>query len=270
MTTENAINVEIDGQFFQAEEGMTILQVAKREGIDIPTLCNHDALEPAGACRMCVVEITHADWKGWKGLVTSCLYPVEEGLQVTTDNEELRATRKTLMDLLLARCPESTFIQKRAAEYGITATSFKKNEVDTVCILCGLCVRVCAAKGCDAIGTADRGVGKTISMPFDQPPPDCIGCASCAHICPTDAIEYEDAGNVRKIWGHTFEMVGCKSCGMPIMPEKQLAFEAEKSGLDPDYFATCARCAQNKTVETIKSSFDMKSVALAELSGAER
>ena len=76
MTTEATISLEIDGRFFQAREGMTILEVARREGIPIPTPCHHESLEPVGACRLCVVEITHPDWKGWKGLVTSCLYPV--------------------------------------------------------------------------------------------------------------------------------------------------------------------------------------------------
>jgi len=256
--SEDAINLEINGRFFQAQEGMTILDVAKREGIPIPTLCYHEALEPAGACRLCVVEITHADWKGWKGLVTACLYPVEEGLQVTTDNEDIRTVRRTVLDLLLARCPGSDVIQKMAAEYGVTATSFKKNETETTCILCGLCVRVCAVKGCSAIATGGRGIEKEISIPFGRPPPDCIGCASCAHICPTGAIEYEDRGDVRKIWGHSFKMVKCASCGHPIMPEVQLDFEAEKSGLHPDYFKTCDACSQQKTVETIRSSFALR------------
>ena len=254
MTAEK-INLEINGRLVQAEPGMTILELARRENIPIPTLCYHDALEPVGACRLCVVEITHPDWKGWKGLVTSCLYQVEEGLQVTTDNEEIRQVRKTLLDLLLARCPGSDVIAKLAAEHGVAATSYKRNETETKCILCGLCVRVCAVKGCNAIGSGGRGIEKYISAPFDQPPPDCIGCASCAHICPTGEITYEDVGDVRKIWGHSFKMVRCQSCGRPIMPEKQLDFEAAKAGLDPDYFKTCPTCSQQQTVQTIRSAF---------------
>ena len=266
--SEEVINLEIDGRVFQAQPGMTVLEVARREGISIPTLCHHDALEPVGACRLCLVEITHPKWKGWKGLVTSCLYPVEEGLQVTTDNAEIRQARRTILDLLLARCPGSDVMQKLAAEYGVTSTSFKKNDTDTVCILCGLCVRVCAVKGCDAIGTAGRGIGREIAIPFKQPPPDCIGCASCAHICPTGAIEYEDVGDVRKIWGHEFKMAKCESCGRPVMPEVQLEYEAKKSGLDPDYFRTCPACAQRKTVETIRSAFDTTGVALSDFAEA--
>jgi NADH dehydrogenase/NADH:ubiquinone oxidoreductase subunit G len=257
MTSPKTINLEINGRFFQAVEGMTILELARREDIPIPTLCHHDALEPFGACRLCLVEITHPDWKGWKGLVTSCLYPVEEGLQVTTDNAEIHEARKTILDLLLARCPGSDVIRKMAAEYGVTATSFKKNELDTTCILCGLCVRVCAVKGCSAISTAGRGIQKRISIPFKQPPPDCIGCASCAHICPTNTIKFEDKDGVRKIWGHSFEMARCESCGRPIMPEKQVEFEAKRSGLDPSYFRTCPVCAQQKTLKTMKTAFEM-------------
>ena len=260
MTNGQTVNLEIDGRYFQAGQGMSILEVARREEIPIPALCHHDALEPFGACRLCLVEITHPDWKGWKGLVAACLYPVEEGLQVTTDNEAIREVRRTVLDLLLARCPDSDVVRKLAVEHGVATTSYKKNEVETTCVLCGLCVRVCAVKGCNAIGTAGRGIEKRISIPFKHPPPDCIGCASCAQICPTGTIKYQEVDGVRKIWGHAFTMVKCASCGRPVMPEVQLEFEAKKSGLDPEYFRTCPACSQRKTVETIGSAFEMAAV----------
>lgn len=260
MMSEKMVNLEINGRFLQAQEGATVLDVARREGIPITTLCHHDAIEPSGACRLCVVEITHPGWGGWKGLVTACLYPVEEGLQITTDNEEIRKVKRTILDLLLARCPESALIRKLAAQHGVTATSFKRNEVDTTCILCGQCVRICEVKGCRAISTAGRGIEKRIAIPFKQPPPDCIGCASCAHICPTDTIKFRDEGYVRKIWGHSFEMVKCEGCGRPVMPVKQVEFEAARAGLDPEYLTTCPACSQKKTLETIRGSFTVRTV----------
>lgn len=258
MMTDSTITLEIDGRVVQAREGMTILDVARREGIPVPTLCHHDALEPAGACRLCMVEITHKDWKGWKGLVASCLYPVEEGLQVDTDNDNVRRSRRIVLDLLLARCPGSDVIRKLARQHGVTRTSFKESKLKTTCILCGLCVRVCAVKGSDAIGTAGRGIEKRISIPFKQPPPDCIGCLSCGHICPTNTIRFEEKNGTRKIWGRSFEMLRCESCGCPVLPEEQARFEAERSGLDLSYFTRCPVCSEKKTVATIGSAFEME------------
>lgn len=254
---DKTINVEINGRFLQAREGETILQAAGREGIKIPTLCHHDALEPFGACRLCLVEITHPDWKGWKGLVTACLYPVEEGLQVVTDSDEIMKARRTVLDLLLARCPESTVIRDLAAAHGVTESSFQANKLKTTCILCGLCVRVCAVKGLSAVSTAGRGIEKRIAIPFKQPPQDCIGCLSCAHICPTNTIKFDESGDVRKIWGRSFAMIKCEVCGRPVMPEVQAEYEAKRSELDLDYFTVCPDCSRAKTVETIAATFDM-------------
>jgi len=267
MSGEKMVNLEIDGRYLQAREGDTVLDVARREGIPIPTICFHDALEAAGACRLCMVEITHADWGGWKGMVTSCLYPVEEGLQVTTDNDDIRTVRRTMLDLLLSRCSGSEFVQKLAAEHGVSAPTWRKREEETKCILCSLCVRVCAAKGCHAIAMGGRGIERVVARPFDLAPPDCIGCASCAHICPTGHIQYEDKGDVREIWGHAFEMARCVSCNRPVMPEVQLQYEARKAGLDESYFRTCQACSERKTVETIRSAFPARADDPAEAAG---
>ena len=93
----------IDGKVLLAEEGKTLLEVARANSIDIPTLCYHPALEPFGACRLCIVEITI---RGRKRLVTSCNYPAEEGLEVYTASEGVIEARKWLLEVLLARCPK--------------------------------------------------------------------------------------------------------------------------------------------------------------------
>lgn len=250
------IRFQMNGQSYKAEEGQTILEVARREGIHIPTLCYHEGLESWGGCRLCMVEITHADWKGWKGLVTSCLYPVEEGLDVTTDNEAVHKARRVVLDLLLARCPEAELIRRLAAEYGITKTTYQENKEKTDCILCTLCVRACEAVGANAISTGSRGADKYIAIPFRQPPPDCIGCLSCAHVCPTKCIEFDDKGFVRNIWGRDFAMVKCSSCGKPVMTEAQRDFEIKKHGLPEDSYIECPDCKKQKIVDTIGATFN--------------
>ena len=94
----------IDGKNVVAKEGMSVLQAANSVGIHIPTLCYHKMLEPYGGCRLCTVEITS---RGRSKLLTACTYPVEESLEVKTRSEKVMNARKMLLELLLARCPES-------------------------------------------------------------------------------------------------------------------------------------------------------------------
>jgi NADH dehydrogenase/NADH:ubiquinone oxidoreductase subunit G len=108
--------LKIDDQEIKAKEGETILDLTKKMGIKIPTLCYSSALEPFGSCRLCSVEIV--DKRGRKRIVTSCNYPVEEGLTVYTKSEKVIKTRKVLLELLLARCPKVKKIQDIALEYG--------------------------------------------------------------------------------------------------------------------------------------------------------
>ena len=109
-----AVALTIDGRPLTAEPGAFVLDVARRAGIAIPTLCHHPDLEPAGACRLCVVEVGHADWSGWTGLVTACLYPVAPGLIVQTHSPRVLAARRRVLALLAAHCPRSAEIRALA------------------------------------------------------------------------------------------------------------------------------------------------------------
>jgi len=253
------INLEIDGKPVRAEEGESVLVAARRLGIEIPTLCYHEGLEAWGGCRLCMVEITHADWGGWKGLVTSCLYTVEEGLIVDTGvgtgNEDVFDARKNVLDLLLARCPTSDVIRAMALDYGVKKTSFVETDTDSTCIMCTLCVRACEAVGASAIGTVGRGMEKRIAPPFDLPAESCVGCFSCVRVCPTDAIEYADHGDTREIWGRTFEMIRCEETGLPIMTVAHRDLLVSKTGLSADYFTSGPQAKKAKTAAGIRATF---------------
>jgi len=184
--SEKEITLKIDGIEVNAKEGTSIFDVAKTVGIKIPTLCHNSALEPFGACRVCSVEIT--DKRGRKKIVTSCNYPVSEGLIVDTKSEKVFRTRQLLLELLLARCPNAKRIQDLAREYGIEKPSFCVVDPEEDCILCGLCARVCEEKvGVSAINFANRGVEREVTAPYHTISDDCVGCGACAIVCPTDS-----------------------------------------------------------------------------------
>lgn len=240
------VKLNIDGRELQAEEGKTILEVARENHINIPTLCYNESVASYGACRLCLVEITTAS--GRQRLVTSCLYPVEEGLKVRTSTEKIRRIRKTLIQLLLARCPDSEVIQKMAKELGAEETPYKPSDGKKKCILCGLCARACEeVVGVSAISMVNRGVKREIAPPFNKDfSPVCIGCGSCAYVCPTRAITLEDIGGKRLIkWPHNqmeFKLKKCKVCGSYWAPEKQLEHIAQKSGTSPEEYEVCPSC----------------------------
>lgn len=184
--SEKEITLKIDGVEVKAKEGTAILDAARKVGIHIPTLCYHQALSPFGACRVCSVEMT--DKRGRKRIVTSCNYPVYEGLVVDTKSEKVIRTRKLLLELLLARCPKVKQICDLAREYGIHKPSFWIEDEDEDCILCGLCARVCEELvGVSAINFANRGVEREVTTPYHSISDDCIGCGACAIVCPTDS-----------------------------------------------------------------------------------
>jgi bidirectional [NiFe] hydrogenase diaphorase subunit len=183
--TMTEIRMEIDGKEVTAREGMTVLEVAREAGIDIPTLCHHEALEPFGGCRLCLVEV---EVRGWSRLVVSCVYLAAADLIVRTRTDKIDHIRKILLELLLAHAPDSPPLQELAAEYGADKDRFEKEA--SFCIHCGLCVRYCAeVKKLDAIGFIERGVKKEISFLPDIAAKECNSCKECFPLCPTSYLQ---------------------------------------------------------------------------------
>jgi heterodisulfide reductase subunit A2 len=190
----NEVILEIDGREVRASEGMTILEAARSDAIDIPTLCYHRALTPYGGCRLCTVELVG---KGKSRMVTSCVYPVAEGLVVTTRGDAVVRDRRMIIELMLAQAPKAKVLQDLAQEYGVTETRFEVQDHEDLCILCGLCARVCEERvGASAINFVGRGVKRRVQTPFqltsDVDFDVCLACGSCASVCPTGAIKLED------------------------------------------------------------------------------
>lgn len=245
---KKTVRITIDGRSIDAPEGAMILDVAREHGIEIPSLCAHPGLEPFGACRLCVVEITKHGWDGWKKLVTSCLYPVEEGLIIDTRSKEVMENRKVVLDLTLARVPNSDVIRQLAAEYGVHDTSYEKREDADNCIMCAICVRVCEAIGANAISTLSRGPEKYVGVPnLDA----CIGCGACAESCPTNAIPMVEKDGYREIWGKKFKMVCDEATGLPLATQEQIDHFSKRSGLGAEYFTKSDVTRQKETAASI-------------------
>ena len=213
------VNLKINGIPVEVPAGSTVLEAARKAGIRIPTLCYLKDINEIGACRMCLVEV-----KGARSLVTSCVYPVSEGMEVFTNTPAVQRSHKATLELLLSNhrkdclsCPRSTDCELQALcrEYDVDEYKYGKFELEpqvdnsavhlvrdnSKCILCRRCVAVCRkTQFVGVIGPNDRGFDSHIGCSFDIPLAEssCINCGQCIAVCPTGALtERDDTG---KVW----------------------------------------------------------------------
>ena len=199
----------IDEHQVSARAGQTILEVARENDIDIPTLCHFEGLSDVGACRLCLVEV-----KGNSKLVPACLATVQEGMEVSTNTERLQKHRRTILELLFAErnhvcsvCVSNGHCELQALgqEQGLTHVRLPyrnpelyvdaSNERFTIdhnrCILCVRCTRACTEiEGAHVLGVAGRGINCTIISDLNEPwgSSTCTRCGKCVQVCPTGAL----------------------------------------------------------------------------------
>jgi bidirectional [NiFe] hydrogenase diaphorase subunit len=203
----------INGSEIQVPEGRTVLEACREHGIHVPTLCYHPALEPYGACRLCMVEVSSPPHPS--RLVASCVHPCQGGAIIETDSEAVRQSRRTTIELLLAGTHNDPGLLALAEEYGVKEIRFRLPEED-LCVLCGLCVRACREiVGVSAISLINRGMARKVSTPFQIASSTCIACGTCVLICPTGAIKLKDITHFHSVHptASAYDHVYCQLCG---------------------------------------------------------
>ncbi len=208
------VNVKINGIAVSVPKGSTILEAARAAGVEIPTLCYLKDINEIGACRICMVEAT-----GARGLVTACVYPVAEGMEVQTNTARVQKARKTTLELILSTHEKKCLscvrsgdceLQKLCRDYGVEDSGkydgdCPKYALDTSvphlvrdnnkCILCRRCVAACQQQFVSVIGANDRGIDTHIACAFEKPLGEvpCVSCGQCVVVCPTGALTDNDS-----------------------------------------------------------------------------
>ncbi len=226
------IKVTIDNKEIEVEKGTTILEAANMLGINIPTICNHEALTPYGSCRFCLVEVKRGNKVE---ITTSCNYQITKEIEVTTENDKILKYRKMILQLLLGRCPDNEYLLELAEKLGIKEPIFKADEYDD-CILCGRCERACReVVGVNAITFSGRGVERKVEVPFGDFNDLCIACGACAFVCPTGAVQVQFDGENKIIdkWEKVTPLVEVENSGQGILTEAQIKYFQNKFNFNP-------------------------------------
>lgn len=241
----------IDGQVIEAPADSTVLQAIRQVGAHLPTLCYWEGLPAYGACRLCLVEMTAPQQQ----VIAACAYPVEDGMSIETQGERAVVIRKMMLEFMLARCPTSEVIQSLARDAGVNESRFASMaDANELCILCGLCVRVCRdLVGAAAIGFIGRGTDRVVGAPFQIQSDACIGCAACAAVCPTGAIKIEDVDGQRVLstWNTRVPLKPCPDCGQPFAPDPMM-FLREHADASEHLWGVCPSCRRTRTATQLQ------------------
>ncbi|MEJ2282578.1 MAG: 2Fe-2S iron-sulfur cluster-binding protein [Desulfobacterales bacterium] len=235
--------ITIDDHEFDAEDRMSVLQVARANGIQIPTLCYHPSLRPSGSCRLCAVEVPGRS-TGKPITMLACILKVKDGMVVKTGGQAVKRARTRAFKNLLQMAPQSKAILELARSCGIDP-----GPPPDGCVRCRLCIRVCN----EIVGPGALKMEKREGMNYVTPIEGlCIGCGTCANICPTDVIKVDDHDNERTI-SIRDEVIGkhplerCEGCGKLYATPKFLNHIHKRTSTHTDvkthhnYCPTCAK-----------------------------
>lgn len=183
------VTVNIDGQQVEVAEETTILKAAEKAGIWIPTMCHCEYFEPYGVCRLCSVEVVRGKRSR---IVTSCNYPVRNGIAVHTNSARVKWIRKLLMEMMFSRWPNVKVVREMAEKLGVDKPRFvslERDDAEDACILCGMCVNMCNdVVKAGVLGFSNTGIKREVVLPFGEQTDRCIVCGACVKVCPTGHI----------------------------------------------------------------------------------